>query len=555
MQRNKAYDNLVTIGMRGDGDVAMGKGDDEDNMKTLREVIKGQRSIIKKVYGREDAVPQLWAIFTEVQRYYDAGFTVPDDVTLLLCDNNWGYIRRIGRDFELKRKGGLGLYYHIDMNGGPWNDRWVNTTTIPKLREQLNLAYQTGIDRIWIINVGDLKPKEVPIDFIMHYAWNPDAIKAGDEQAWLENFCRSVFGEEPLSIVNSQFSIAKEAADLIAKYSKYNLWRKAEAQVPGIFNQEEMNLTDSLWLSLAARAEALRTKIPAEAQDAYYQLVYYPVVASAGVHLIYNAATRGNSNLVEQLMARDQQLSDYYHKISDGEWSKMMQDKHIGYTKWSMPDKNINPTTLDFNVGYALQDQPATKEYSIPAYQYTRKADGNGASWTYLPDLGRGKGCMGSSNVLAPNSGAVLEYDVNLTSDCQVAIGILPTQDINPARGLRIGIQIDDQPMQTIDARRGIVDTFSEYNPQNLARSKVLKPLPPRSRLALSGFWQGRQLPRRDEVFDNLRWLDATFEGIVSGKHTLKVIMIDPEIVVEQIVVNPDNNHYSYFGKLSKSDL
>lgn len=107
MERNKAYDNLVTIGMRGDGDVAMGKGDDTENMKTLGKVIKGQREIIKDIYGREDAVPQLWAIFTEVQRYYDAGFTVPDDVTLLLCDNNWGYIRRKGRDFERKRQGGL----------------------------------------------------------------------------------------------------------------------------------------------------------------------------------------------------------------------------------------------------------------------------------------------------------------------------------------------------------------------------------------------------------------------------------------------------------------
>ena len=576
MQRNKAYDNLVTIGMRGDGDVAMGKGDDADNMKTLAEVIKGQRSIIKKVYGREDGVPQLWAIFTEVQRYYDAGFTVPDDVTLLLCDNNWGYIRRIGRDFERKRKGGLGLYYHIDMNGGPWNDRWVNTTTIPKLREQLNLAYQTGIDRIWIINVGDLKPKEVPIDFIMHYAWNPDAVKAGDEQAWLEGFAANAFGAEH----------AKEAADLMAKYTKYNLWRKAEAQVPGIFNKEEMAYTDSLWLSLSARAEALRMKIPAEAQDAYYQLVYYPVVASAGVAQIYNAATRGNSNLIDQLMARDQQLSDYYHQIAGGKWNKMMQDKHIGYTQWSMPKDNMNPMklgkpsvregfkekdpmphrgALDFNVGYALQDQPDTQEYSIPAYQFSRKTDGKGAAWTFLPDLGRGKGCMGSSTVLAQNSGATLEYDIEvsqpstlnskpstLNSKPSIAIGILPTQDIYPARGLRIGIQVDDQPMQTIDARRGIVDTFSEYNPQNLARSKVLKPLPPRSRLALSGFWNGRQLPRRDEVFDNLRWLDATFEGITPGKHTLKVIMIDPEIVVEQIVVNPDNNHYSYFGVPTK---
>ena len=539
MERNKAYDNLVTIGMRGDGDVAMGKGDDEDNMKTLREVVKGQRQIIKKVYGREDAVPQLWAIFTEVQRYYDAGFMVPDDVTLLFCDNNWGYIRRIGRDFERKRKGGLGLYYHIDMNGGPWNDRWVNTTTIPKLREQLNLAYQTGIDRIWIINVGDLKPKEVPIDFIMHYAWNPNAVQAGDEQVWLEGFAGSVFGAEQ----------AKEAADLIAKYSKYNLWRKAEVQVPGIFNREEMAYTDSLWLSLSARAEALRMKIPAEAQDAFYQLVYYPVVASAGVAMLYNAATRGNAPLVQQLMARDQQLSDYYHQIAGGKWSKMMQDKHIGYTKWSMPDAQIDPTTLGFDVSHTIGYSPTdTHEYSIPACQYSRKTDGKDAAWMFLPDLGREEGCMGSSNVLAQNSGATLEYEIRLTDEGKVAIGILPTQDIYPARGLRIGIQLDDQPMQTVDARQGLHDEFQEYTPTNIARSKVLKPLPAHGHLALSGYWKGKKLPRRDEVFDNLRWIEVAFQT-TPGQHTLKVVMIDPEVVVERIVVNPDNARYSYFGK------
>ena len=102
----------------------------------------------------------------------------------MLCDNNWGYLRRIGRDFERERK------------GGPWNDRWVNTTTIPKLREQLNLAYQTGIDRIWIINVGDLKPKEVPIDFIMSYAWDPESVKPGEEQRWLEDFAARAFGKD-----------------------------------------------------------------------------------------------------------------------------------------------------------------------------------------------------------------------------------------------------------------------------------------------------------------------------------------------------------------------
>ena len=113
----------------------------------------------------------------------------------------------------------------------------------------------------------------------MHYAWNPDAIQAGDEQAWLEGFTRSIFGD----------AFAKETADIISKYSKYNLWRKPEAQVPGIYNYEEMLHVSNLWQSLVARCEALKEQIPAEAQDAFYQLVYYPTVASAGVAHIYNA--------------------------------------------------------------------------------------------------------------------------------------------------------------------------------------------------------------------------------------------------------------------------
>ena len=543
MERNKAYDNLVTIGMRGDGDVAMGKGDDQENIRTLGKVIEGQRQIIKDIYGSPDAVPQLWAIFTEVQRYYDAGFTVPDDVTLLFCDNNWGYIRRKARDFERKRKGGLGLYYHIDMNGGPWNDRWVNTTTVPKLREQLNLAYQSGIDRIWIINVGDLKPKEMPITFIMDYAWNPEAIQPGDEQAWLEGFTRSIFGDQ----------FAKETADIIARYSKYNLWRKPEAQVPGIYNMEEMLRMEKLWQSLTVRCEALKEQIPAEAQDAFYQLVYYPTVASAGVAQIYNCATLGDSLTINHLMAKDQRLTDYYNKcMAGGKWDGMMLDNHIGYTQWFIPKENYHPMTLGFKTDLSTLLSPlSTKEYSIPAYNYTKKSDG----WIFLPDLGRGKGCMGAKDVMKEypnNDGPALEYEIELAEDGQVAIGILPTQDVLPTRGLRLGIQLDDQPVQVIDARRGIVDTFSEYTPQNLAVSKVLKPLPPRSRLALSGFVNGQQLPRRDEVFDNLRWLDATFSA-TPGKHTLKIIMIDPEIVVEQLVINPDNNHYSYFGSQKMS--
>ena len=548
LKRNSKYENIITIGMRGDGDVAMGNGKDEDNIKTLGKVIEAQRRIIKDCYGKPaSSVPQLWAIFTEVQRYYDAGFTVPDDVTLLFCDNNWGYIRRKGTAEERKRKGGLGLYYHIDMNGGPWNDRWVNTTTIPKLREQLHEAYASGIDRIWIINVGDLKPKEVPIDFIMNYAWNPDAVKPGDEQPWLERFAGSIFGEEN----------ASEVADLIAKYSKYNLLRKPEVQIPGIFNEHEMLVTSQRWQSLAQRAENLRAKLPEQMQDAYYQLVYYPVVASANVAEIYNHATMGDSLGIEAMLQKDAELSAYYNNVmAGGKWKGMMSDNHIGYTQWSIPDKNYNPMTLGFKVEHPLNASASTTQIAIPAYQYARISEGKQAKWMFLPDLGRGKGCMGSSNVMAKSQtdgqGASLEYDFELAQDKQpltVALGILPTQDVYPARGLRIGVQIDNQPMQIVDARQGFLDTFEEYTARNLAVSKKLKALPKEPKLALNGWWKGKKLPRRNEVFDNLRWVTAApIPALAAGKHTLRIVMIDPEIVLEQVVINPDNSKYSYLG-------
>ena len=672
LERNKAYDNLITIGMRGDGDVAMGKGDDEENMKTLQNVVKGQREIIQKVYGKApEEVPQLWAIFTEVQRYYDKGFTVPDDVLLLFCDNNWGYIRRTGPQKEKEREGGMGLYYHIDMNGGPWNDRWVNTTTIPKLREQLNLAYQTGIDDLWIINVGDLKPKELPIDFIMRYAWNPDAIPADKTWDYTVKWAAQNFGD----------SYAEAVADIVSKYPKYNLWRKAEVQVPGIFsvtNHREADRVDSLWQDVEKKAEALRKQIPEAWQDAYYELVYYPAVASAGVAGIYSAVTKNRlyasqgrvsanryARQAEALFEKDKRMSQYYNDtLAGGKWKNMMSDVHIGYTRWSMPEKNVLPelshvTPLDqptmgvcaegneeadgknqelpafdaltnpsyyidiFNRGTgsfdftAEADQPwirlsqdrgtvseeeritvsvdwsrmedgeqratvsirsgetsvpvsiravkqslpdtdkpyfgnfSGSEFSIPAYQYNRNIPGEEASWTFLPDLGREKGCMGIHPVTAPSAtpekAPCLEYQVLLsdTGAIPVCIGILPTQDVCPERGLRIAVALDGEAPQIIDARQGFHDEFKEYTPDNLAKSPNLKPLPEQdTSIRLTGHGQ----LRRDEVFDNMRWLTTRLNVKTKGLHTLKIFMVDPEIVLEKIVINPDNRYPSYFG-------
>jgi len=678
LERNKSFENLITIGMRGDGDVALSNGDDLDNMKVLRNVVDGQREIINKVYKKDPSeIPQMWAIFTEVQRYYDAGFTVPDDVLLLFCDNNWGYIRRTGPENELKRKGGLGMYYHIDMNGGPWNDRWINTTTIPKLREQFNLAYKTGIDRLWVVNVGDLKPKEIPIDFIMKYAWNPESISEEKTFDYLKNWAEKNFKKE----------YSNEIAEIVSNYPKYNLWRKPEVQGTKIFsivNHHEADNVLKKWNDLVDKAEIIKNKIPEEYQDAFYQLVYYPAVASAGVAEMYIAAAMNNlyarqgrisangyAKRAIELFEKDKNLSNYYNdSLENGKWKNMMQDVHIGYVQWSMPRENKLPelimvtpkdkpemgvsiegselvwpgtekkaflptfdsfhkseyyidlfnkgngsfsykifankpwiivnslkgsvseesrilvkidwkkipygknegvieiksenTIVNVNVNAVRASMPETKEFffgsltgefSIPSNKYNKKIAGKNAEWIELPDLGREESCMGIKPVNTPSTNpenaAVLEYNIYLkdTDSTIICLGILPTQDINPKRGLRIAVSINDEKPQIIDARKGFVDTFNEYSPSSLKNSKSLKPLPPvNSNISLIGYRQ----QRRNEIFDNIRWLDVKLQVKKQGLNRLKVYMIDPEIVLEKIVVNPDNKYPSYFGAPSK---
>ena len=158
IERMKGTEDIVTIGMRGDGDEAMS---DKTDTRLMERIVANQRKIIRQVTGRPaKETPQVWALYKEVQDYYDAGFRVPDDVTILVSDDNWGDIRRVPNAEERKRKGGWGIYYHVDYVGAPRNSKWLNITQTQQMYEQLSLAYDFGIEKLWILNVGDLKPME-----------------------------------------------------------------------------------------------------------------------------------------------------------------------------------------------------------------------------------------------------------------------------------------------------------------------------------------------------------------------------------------------------------
>src|SRR5262249_9022508 len=156
------------VGMRGDGDEPMGGANAE---RLLQSVVEDQRKIIADVtHEPAEKTPQVWALYKEVQDYYDHGMQVPDDVTLLFSDDNWGQIRRLPPRGQ-QRRGGAGIYYHFDYVGGPRNYKWLNTNQIEKVWQQMDLAWARGARAFWMVNVGDIKPMEFPLSFWMDMAW------------------------------------------------------------------------------------------------------------------------------------------------------------------------------------------------------------------------------------------------------------------------------------------------------------------------------------------------------------------------------------------------
>ena len=218
------HESIVTIGMRGDGDMPMTQG---SNIALLERIVSDQRKIIEEVTGKPASqTPQLWALYKEVQDYYDKGMRVPDDVTLLLCDDNWGNIRKLPKLTDKPRSGGYGIYYHFDYVGGPRNYKWINTNNIARVWEQMHLAYEYGVDKIWIVNVGDLKPMEFPISFFLDYAWNVKKWNEDNLRDYYTQWAAKQFGA----------AHAKEIGEIIQKYSQYNARRKPELLSPETYS-------------------------------------------------------------------------------------------------------------------------------------------------------------------------------------------------------------------------------------------------------------------------------------------------------------------------------
>ena len=382
IERMGDRESLVTIGMRGDGDEPMTEG---TAISLLERIVKDQREIISDVTQKPaEKTPQVWALYKEVQDYYDQGMRVPDDVTLLLADDNWGNIRKLPKLKDSTRSGGYGIYYHFDYVGGPRSYKWINTTQISRVYEQMSLAYAYHARKVWIVNVGDLKPMEYPISFFLDYAWNPEAIKIEELKAYPEQWAAAQFGEK----------YAPEIGELLQKYTTYNSRRKPELLSERTYSLTQFNEAEEIlneFNTLEKKADEIAEKLAPKYQSAYFQLVLHPVKASANLNRMYIAVAKNKlyaeqqrnttntlAEKVSEYFDKDEALTSAYHTIEDGKWNHMIFQPHIGYSSWSDPKQNIKPETINIEVpeaaglGVAIPNSkdyfPKNTDLSLPIF-------------------------------------------------------------------------------------------------------------------------------------------------------------------------------------------
>ena len=527
VERLKDTEDVVTIGMRGDGDEPMGEKAD---VELLERIVNSQRKLIEQATGKPaEQTPQVWALYKEVQEYYEKGMRVPDDVILLLCDDNWGNVRILPEldgsnaqgAFANRHKGGYGLYYHVDYVGAPRNSKWINVSQIQRMWEQMQLTYDYGVDKLWILNVGDLKPMEFPIDFWCRMAWNPKQFNPGNLRQYTEQFCSQLFGER----------FAAEAARILNLQCKYSHRRTAESLDANTFNLENGEWKERVeeYDRLNQDAVALREQLPGELHDTYDQIIAFPVAALDNLYNMYYAQAMNRymvkrnsvsankwADKVNECFDNDKRLTSYYnHEIAGGKWNHFMDEVHIGYTSWNGPKENIRPQVTYLDVDKAEPETELVikprKEFVMEGDEYVNAVNASKASWQVIPDFGIYKSAVALFPYTESTEGASLEYAVDIPADVQTSkltLALAPTFPFNSGRGMRIRVSVDGNEISTVN-----VNEASRYVVQ-MSRDQNFE-------------WETTRVNRHVIPIQPLR----------QGRHMVRIEPLDPAIVIERITI------------------
>lgn len=508
-----------TLGIRGIHDAAMERPPTElpDRIDLVDRVIKDQRALLDQYVTKKwGPVAQCFVPYKEVLPIYDAGLKVPDDVTLVWVDDNFGFIRRLSAPAERQRSGGAGVYWHISYYGGPHSYTWINTTAPALMWEELHKAWENDARNLWVINVGDIKPGEIGIDYFARLAWGPDGFSLGAQRQFLRDFAERNFGEKS----------AQPIADLLMDYYRLGTVRKPELMNRGwavSLTAERAAELKADYEKLLERERSLAAEMPASERDAYTELIGFPVrvVGSAGLIFMADRAIQqgtdvgANQEKIEQLrVGLEAEVGNFNTNIAGGKWNRMMPGLVTGkaLTSWSSQVRWPWGETATAVVAANISGQPAEGTWRDAAAADRQQSQGAGR-WSMVEGLGP----SGQAMALEPGSLAAswhegdsnapaLEY--NFTSgggDAAAFVDFLPTFRIYPGMKLRVAASVDDQAATLVE----VPGSSGAENENGTVRSAAVQDNYARARIPLP--------------------------SLAAGKHTFTIRAVDPGAVIDRV--------------------
>jgi hypothetical protein len=501
---NARYENIYTIGMRGIHDSSMqGPKDTAGRVALLERIFADQRALLAKhVDPRVERVPQLFVPYKEVLAQYRGGLKVPDDVTVMWTDDNFGYVRNFTGAQERGRSGGFGVYYHLSYLGAPMSYLWLSTTPPALIWEEMRRSYDAGADRVWILNVGDLKPGEIGTEFFLSLAWDIKRWGVDAQPAFLKAWAAREFGD----------AHADEIAGLMQDYYRLNFrrrpehlqwWLPKEAPRRSPLTTAEADARLRAFASLRARVEALEPAIAPARRDAWFELVAYPVLASSLANERFLEGEAGRQAAALAANARIDKLTAYWNTgLAGGKWRHIMaqepadaQWRTFRLRRWTLPEYPLQP--------------PAAPEPAIvlEAERFDAQQAAGAVAWEAVPGLGTSGGGAVTLRTGAPaGTGPRLDYRFTLPREGSLLLRVrlLPT---HPGTGkLRFAVALDGGAPQVLELANR--DGDAEWA-------------------------QG--------VLDNGRSVSAALGALASGGHVLHLVGIDPGVVVDSLELTTEN--------------
>jgi hypothetical protein len=497
---NGRLENLYTVGMRGVHDSGMeGHLSIHQQVSLLERVFDVQRALLRKSVNPDvEEVPQIFWVYKEVLDIYRAGLRVPNDITLGWSDDNYGYIREFPTAAERERKGGSGVYYHVSYWGEPHDYLWLCTTPPELIREEMTKAYDLGARRAWILNVGDLKPAEADIDYFLTLAWDVDSTRRLPQQQWLARWLAEQFPA----------ASATAMADVLERYYALNFIRKPEfmgfndnhspvAPLTG-FSPQQREARQAAFRSLLKDAEGIGNTLPPQYASAYFELVLYPVRASAAMNEKFLQRDAGNLAASNTAYRQIQEDTERYNRIRDGKWRGMMsaapRERHVFDPILSIASVPPSPAVSGQTVILDAAHYGSARGEWQPLDLGT-----SGRSIELLRD-----GSVANLEVITNSSAATpqLTYTSSTTASGPATLDIsgLPVFPLTPGGSLRFAVSIDGSTPQIADFAKA-----SPWN-QNVLRNAAIAPF--------------------------------KFDHLDAGRHTAVLYYMDPGVIIESLALN-----------------